>query len=267
MREKLYDVISSDDSKSKWSSVYDVFMMAVIAASLVPLALKEPSGAFQVLDKICVTIFVIDYFIRWLTADFYFDKRSAFSFIRYPFSVMAILDLVSILPSLTILNRGFKLLRLLRFFKALKVLRAFKILRYSKNAVIVMNVFKRQKNALGYVVALAIAYIIVCALVVFNVEPETFDSFFDAIYWATVSLTTMGYGDIYPVTTVGRIVTMVSSLFGIAIVALPAGIITAGYMDELRAISENKKENSKNGSQAKQQDTEDGVRENICEEL
>ena len=74
-------------------------------------------------------------------------------------------------------------------------------------------------------------------MVVFNVEPALFNSFFDAIYWATVSLTTMGYGDIYPVTEIGRVVTMISSIFGIAIVALPAGIITAGYMDELSNVA------------------------------
>lgn len=81
--------------------------------------------------------------------------------------------------------------------------------------------------------ALAAGYILLSALVIFNVEPDSFETFFDAVYWATVSLTTMGYGDIYPVTTIGRAVTMVSSMFGIAIVALPAGIVTAGYMNEL----------------------------------
>ena len=64
-------------------------------------------------------------------------------------------------------------------------------------------------------------------------EPDTFNDFFDAVYWATVSLTTVGYGDIYPVSSAGRIITMLSSLFGIAVIALPAGIITAGYMDKL----------------------------------
>ena len=81
------------------------------------------------------------------------------------------------------------------------------------------------------VCTLALGYIIVSALIVFNVEGDSFETFFEAIYWATVSLTTVGYGDIYPVTTAGRIITMISSIFGIAIVALPAGIITAGYMD------------------------------------
>ena len=72
------------------------------------------------------------------------------------------------------------------------------------------------------------------ALVIFNVEPDSFSSFFDAVYWATVSLTTVGYGDIYPVSVFGRIITMLSSILGIAIVALPAGIITAGYMTEIQ---------------------------------
>lgn len=76
-------------------------------------------------------------------------------------------------------------------------------------------------------------YIFVTALVMFNIEPDTFNSFFDAIYWATVSLTTVGYGDIYATSGIGKILTMISSLFGIAIVALPAGIITAGYMSEI----------------------------------
>lgn len=158
---------------------------------------------------------------------------------------MAIIDLISILPSLTVLSQGFKLLRLLRMFRALRVFRAFKLFRYSKNAQIIANIFKKQKGSLFYVLILALGYIVISALVVFNVEPDSFNTFFDAIYWATVSLTTMGYGDIYPVTEIGRIVTMISSLFGIAIVALPAGIITAGYMDELGSISK-KDENDSN---------------------
>ena len=84
---------------------------------------------------------------------------------------------------------------------------------------------------------LAVAYIIICALIIFNVEPDTFEDFFEAVYWATISLTTLGYGDIYPLSITGRIVTMLSSFIGIAIVALPSGIITAGYMEEIRKES------------------------------
>ena len=93
---------------------------------------------------------------------------------------------------------------------------------------------KNSKKSLGAVLALALGYIVVSALIIFNVEPDSFNSFFDAVYWATVSLTTVGYGDIYPVSVLGRIITMLSSILGIAIVALPAGIITAGYMKEIQ---------------------------------
>lgn len=84
---------------------------------------------------------------------------------------------------------------------------------------------------------IAIGYIFLTVLIVFNVEPDTFDSFFDAIYWACVSLTTVGYGDLYPVSTLGRAIAMFSSLVGIAIIALPAGIITGGYIDVMREES------------------------------
>ena len=124
-------------------------------------------------------------------------------------------------------------MRILRMVKAMRMFRIIKAVRYSKNLKILTNVFKNSKESLLAVFVFAIGYILVSALIVFNVEPQTFDSFFDAVYWATVSLTTIGYGDIYPVTIAGKIVTMVSSLLGIAIVALPAGIITAGYMKEI----------------------------------
>lgn len=237
MRKRLYEIISASNGNDKLSSVYDIFMMTVIIVSLVPLIFKQSFVAFEIIDKVCVGIFIVDYLLRWITADYKYSKNNAASFLRYPFSMTAIIDLISILPSLTILNQGFKLLRLLRMFRALRVFRAFKLFRYSKNAQIIANIFKKQKGPLSYVLILALGYIIISALVVFNVEPDSFNSFFDAIYWATVSLTTMGYGDIYPVTEIGRVVTMISSIFGIAIVALPAGIITAGYMDELSNVA------------------------------
>lgn len=243
MRKRIYEIISASSGQDRASMAYDIFMMAVIAVSLVPLIFKQTNPAFEIADKVCAGIFILDYILRWATADYKYPGPAARSFLRYPFSLMAIIDLISILPSLTVLNRGFKILRVFRMFRALRVFRSFKLFRYSKNAKIIANIFKKQKEPLGYVLLLAIGYIIISALIVFNVEPDSFNSFFDAVYWATVSLTTMGYGDIYPVTGIGRIVTMVSSVFGIAIVALPAGIITAGYMDELQKLAGDEREN------------------------
>jgi voltage-gated potassium channel len=171
--------------------------------------------------------------LRLITADYKLNK-GALSFVKYPFTPLAVIDLVSILPGLTVLNKGFKLLRLVRVARLFRVFRVFKAFRYSKNLIIIINVMKNAKSALLAVCTLAIGYILVSALIIFNVEPDSFETFFDAVYWATVSLTTVGYGDIYPVSVIGRIITMISSLFGIAVVALPAGIITAGYMKEIQ---------------------------------
>lgn len=227
MRKKLYSIIEPVDNGTKLSSIYDFIMMATIVISIVPLAFKETNLIFQWIDYITVGIFVLDYILRLFTADYKLNKSAA-SFFVYPITPMAIIDLLSILPSITVLNNGFRLLKLFRLLRTLKVLRAFKFLRYSKSFDIIASVFRKQKKVLSAVATMAVAYILISALVIYNVEPESFKTFFDAIYWATISLTTVGYGDIYPVTTIGRIVTMISSAFGIAIIALPSGVITAG---------------------------------------
>ena len=232
-RKRIYQIIEKAEDHDMLSAIYEYSMIIVIMVSLIPLAFKSRIPIFDLIDKVAVTIFIIDYALRWLTADYKFSDKSIRSFLKYPFSFMAIIDLLSILPSLSILNSSFKVLRVLRMIRAMRVLRAFKAMRYSKSFEIIGNVLKSSKESLIAVCVLAGGYILISALIIFNVEPDSFSTFFDAVYWATVSLTTVGYGDIYPVTTLGRIITMGSSVFGIAIVALPAGIITAGYMKEI----------------------------------
>ena len=211
MRKRLYEIIERPKDNDLASKIYDLAMMFIIFISLIPLAFKTEWYAFQILDKISVSVFIVDYLLRWATADYKYQKKSKIPFLKYPLSFMAIIDLLSILPSLTILNSVFKALRLFRLIRTFKVFRVFKTFRYSKNIQIILNVFRKSKDALIAVGTLAVGYILVSALVIFNIEPNSFDSFFDAVYWATVSLTTMGYGDIYPVTTSGRIITMISA--------------------------------------------------------
>ncbi len=237
MRKRIFEIIESSDDNGKISGIYDFIMMITIIVSIFPLAFKSTNTIFTIIDYITVSIFIIDYMLRLITADFKLNCKSPTSFILYIFTPMAIIDLISILPSLTILNSGFRLLKIFRLLRTAKVLRVLKFVRYSKSIEIIINVFKKEKNALSAVATLAVVYILISALVIFNVEPQSFDNFFDAIYWATVSLTTVGYGDIYPTSTIGRIVTMISSVFGIAIISLPSGIITGGYLE---AINSNK---------------------------
>ena len=242
MRRRIYEIIEVDNESDKLSKLYDYFMIIVIAASLVPLMIKNQSLELFVLDKVCAVIFIIDYILRLITADYKLkDKKNAF--IRYPFTFMAIVDLLSILPSLIPLSRemeGLRALKTFRLFRFMKVLRIIRFFRYSRSISRVSRVIRNSRESLIAVLSFAVLYIFVSALVVFNVEPDTFKNFFEALYWATVSLTTVGYGDIYPVSTVGRFITMLSSMFGVAIVALPAGVITAGYLKELDREAEDK---------------------------
>ena len=232
MRKTLFQIIEPHQQESFIEEAYDIFMIFVILSSLIPLTTKSHTGIFMWLDFVSTIIFVIDYVLRLVTADYKLEKGKL-SFFLYPFTFLALADLLCILPSLFLLNNSLRLFKILRM---LRILRVFKFIRYSKNIQILTNVLKKQKDSLMIVGLLAFGYIFISALIIFNVEPNTFPNFFDALYWATISLTTVGYGDIYAVSTTGKIITMISSFLGIAIVALPAGIITAGYMKEIKEL-------------------------------
>lgn len=232
MRKRILEIIEIGSEEDKASRAYDVFMMMVIIISIIPLWFHDTTQLFIIIDRVTVVVFIVDYLLRFVTADIKLGK-GVISFFLYPFSFMAIIDLFSILPSLTVLANGYRLLKIFRLFRTFKVFRVFKAFRYSKNISMVLNVFSKQKDSLMVVFGFAIAYVIISALVIFNAEPETFPTMYDAIYWATISLTTVGYGDVYATSGAGKFITMVSAVLGIAIVALPAGIIIAGYQDEL----------------------------------
>ena len=232
IRKTLFQIIEPHQKENAIEKAYDVFVFLTIIVSLIPLTTKSHTGIFMWLDFVSTIIFIIDYVLRLLTADYKLEKGKL-SFLLYPFTFLALADLLCILPSLFLLNNSLWLFKILRM---LRILRVFKFIRYSKNIQILTNVLKKQKDSLIIVGLLALGYIFISALIIFNVEPSTFPNFFDALYWATISLTTVGYGDIYAVSTTGKIITMISSFLGIAIVALPAGIITAGYMKEIKEL-------------------------------
>ena len=231
-RKTLFQIIEPHQKENAIEKAYDVFMFLTIIVSLIPLTTKSHTGIFMWLDFVSTVIFIIDYILRLLTTDYKLEKGKL-SFLLYPFTFMALADLLCILPSLFLLNNSLRLFKILRM---LRILRVFKFIRYSKNIQILTSVLKKQKDSLIVVGLLALGYIFISVLIIFNVEPSTFPNFFDALYWATISLTTVGYGDIYAVSTTEKIITMISSFLGIAIVALPAGIITAGYMKEIKEL-------------------------------
>lgn len=234
MRKKIYQLVHVYEGDLK-SVIYKYFMIFVILLSFFPLMIKTEVPAFKILDIWCLVIFFIDYILRWVTADYLFGDNSKKAFARYPFRAISIIDFLSIFAlfcSVLEWSVGLKTPEVLIVFRIIR------IFRYSKSIQIILQILKRSKKSLVAVGGFAIGYIVISAIIIFNVEPESFKSFFDAIYWATISLTTVGYGDIYPVTNLGRLVAMFSSFCGIAIVALPAGIVTAEYINSFKGNSD-----------------------------
>ena len=249
-RAKLLSIIepSYDKNTPFISHLYDIFMFLMIVISLIPLMYRGESLMFYLFEKISVSAFIIDYILRWITADIkYPEKKKWVAFVTYPFTVIAIIDLLSILPALGLLHRSLKALRVIRVFMLVRIIR---LVRYLKRIWTLLYVLKKERVVLLTVLAIAMFYIFATALIMYNVEmyrelPDgslVFESFLDALYWSTTTLTTIGYGDIYPVSDAGKIITIISSILGVAIIALPTGVITAGYLDELRKYRKDKED-------------------------
>ena len=238
IREKIFQIIEPRN-ENVTSRLYDWVMLLAIVIGLLPLMFREQPQIFWYFDFISGLCFIMDYLLRWITADSSLKYKGIKAFLIYPFTPMAIIDLLSILPTFNLLSPTFKVVRVSRL---LKILRVIKVVRYFESLEIVMAVIWKQRKILCTVLSMALFYIFITAMIMFNAEedinPETgeylFGNFFDAFYWAACTLTTVGYGDLYPVSDVGRVISIFSSIVGIAIIALPSGIITAGYMEELK---------------------------------
>lgn len=215
MRRKIYRLVLKSDKKSI-NYFYDVFISFIAVLSIVPLMFKRELPSFYMIERAAVIILAIDYVLRFAVSDYIIGKGKC-SFIIYPFTLGAVVDIVSILP----------------FGKIFRVFRIFKMLRYMDFFLYIVNVYKKVKRVLFTVLLIAVCYIFITALFMFCAEGNNFNCFFDALYWATTALTTVGYGDIYPKTAAGRLISMITSVFGIAVIALPSGIITANIIREL----------------------------------
>ncbi len=229
-KRRVYEVIEVSSIGDKSSRAYDVLMTTAIIVSLIPMTLKKDNIFTFWIEIVGTLVFVIDYCARVYTADYKMGYKSYKAYIAYILTPLAIFDFLAILPVIYLFTPVSSMIGLLRLFRAF---RAVKLVRYSKTMVIIANVIRKVKKQLMAVLLLITVYIFMSAMLIFQLEPALFDNFFDALYWATISITTIGYGDISPTTDVGRFITMISALVGVAVIALPSGIITAAYMNEI----------------------------------
>ncbi len=229
-KRRIYEVLEVSKFGDKSSRAYDELMTVAIIVGLIPMMLKKETTYTYWIEILTSFIFLTDYIARVYTADYKMGYKSYKAYIAYLFTPLAIFDFLSILPVIYLFTPVSSMIGLLRLFR---IFRALKLIRYSKTMIIIANVIRKVKSQLMAVLILIIVYIFVSAMLIFQLEPNLFNNFFDALYWATISITTIGYGDISPVTPIGRLITMCSALVGVAVIALPSGIITAAYMTEI----------------------------------
>tara|TARA_B100000073_G_scaffold348242_2_gene365920 strand:- start:1465 stop:2229 length:765 start_codon:yes stop_codon:yes gene_type:complete len=192
---------------------------------------------FRIANVAVALLFALEYALRLWSCVERPEYAGKFGRIRFMFSFIAIIDLIAFLPALIFV--GAFNVYWLRIFRALRILSFLKLGRYSNSLAIVLGSLKKSWRELVVTFGVAAFFLYLSAVLLYFIEhaqqPEAFGSIPRAMWWAVATLTTVGYGDVYPITVGGRICAGVISLIGVAIVALPAGILAGGFIEEYKA--------------------------------
>ena len=257
-RLTLRDVVQKTDTAAgRW---FDGCVLLLIVASVVPMSMSTIRGlppmwlpAIVVAEYVFIVLFTVEYVLRIATA----DRKW-----RYILSFYGILDLVALLSFYTALAWGGMMdLRAVRALRLLRIFRVFQVPRYNAAMLRIGRAMKYARDEAMVFLFATILLLYIAAMGIHHFEsqaqPEKFDSVFHSLWWAVVTLTTVGYGDAYPITLGGRVWTFMVLLLGMAIVAVPAGLIATGLA---RAIEEERREKEE-GVEQKEGEREAGPRE------
>jgi voltage-gated potassium channel len=188
-----------------------------------------------------IVIFTVEYLLRVWTAPLKFPN-SNIPCLRYIVSFMAVIDLCAILPFYLpfVINVDLRFMRILRLFRLLRIL---KLNRYNNSLDLIGRVFKNEKEKILMTIFITILMLLLASSAMYYIEnavqPDKFPNILATLWWAVATLTTVGYGDVYPVTVLGKMLSGVIAILGIGLVALPSGIISSGLIQE---VSNEKKE-------------------------
>lgn len=244
MKSKIFKIISADDEGYLPSKIFDIIIMILIVESIVSVVLSTFSGIpasinnlIGYIETFSIIVFTLEYILRIWTSDLLFPNMGKIkSRIRYIFSFMALVDLIAILPFYIPFITNVDL-RMLRLFRLIRMIRIFKLNRYTTSLAIIGNVLGRKKDQLISSIFVVFILMLISSILMYyfehDAQPEVFENAFSGLWWAIATLTTVGYGDIYPVTVMGKVISAVIALLGIGMVAVPTGIISAGFSEEL----------------------------------
>lgn len=244
IKRRIYEIIEVSRDGDRSSRVFDRFILFLIIINVLAIILESFNSLyaqygswFLNLELVSVVIFSIEYLARIWTANLkYPEIRNISGIVKHAKTPLAIIDLLAILPFYlpAILPVDLRVIRLLRLCRLLRV---FKISRYSSALQIIGKVIKREKDQLAMTFLVTSILLLLAATLMYHAEnaiqPDSFPNIIASFWWAVATLTTVGYGDVYPVTATGKILSAIVAILGIGIVALPTGILASGFMKEL----------------------------------
>ncbi|MCW8889513.1 MAG: ion transporter [Sedimenticola sp.] len=243
IKQRIWEIVEPAKTGDHFSHYFDIGLMLLIILNVLAVILEsvksieDQFGLYLTLFEVfSVMIFTLEYLARiWTCTTLERYAHPLFGRLRFSFRPLVIVDLLAILP-FYLPFFGIDL-RVVRAFRLFRIIRIFKLGRYSKAFQMLGNVLINKKEEMTITIVALFFLIIISASLMYHAEnaaqPEQFSSIPATIWWSVVTLTTVGYGDVYPVTIFGKVIAGIISILGIGMVALPAGIISAGFVEEM----------------------------------
>ncbi|MEO6668957.1 MAG: ion transporter [Ferruginibacter sp.] len=250
-KHKVHILLHPELGETHWDKIINWFIIILIVLNVTVVILETVPSLhakygvfFHYFDLVSVIIFSVEYLLRvWSCNHDPRYKHTFYGRLKYIVSTDALIDLIAILPFYVHIAIGLDL-RVLRILRLLRFLRLFRLTAYMKSAKMVKNVFVNRANELKLSLVLICFLIIIASCLLYfaehNAQPSVFTSIPATFWWSIVTVTSVGYGDMVPITVLGKALTAIITLTGLAIFALPAGIITAGFLEEIRNMKEKK---------------------------
>ncbi len=250
IKRRAFEIVSIGYTGDFLSKLFDIWITAAILANLVIVIAETYTlpvrvlAVMRVIEVITVVGFTIEYVVRVWTADLlYPGVTPAKARVKYIFSFYGIIDLVSFLPFYlpVMFPRGIVAFRMLR---VIRILRLFRITPYYDALNVIGDVLRRKRDQILSSVFIILILMVASSVFMYGLEheaqPEVFENAFSGIWWSVSTLLTVGYGDIYPVTLAGRVFGIIITFLGVGMVAIPTGILSAGFVEQYQILKESK---------------------------
>ena len=241
MKKRIWEILETHEPDDRVSKYFDFFVILLVTLNVAAFILEtekdiynEYNQFFEIFELVAVVIFTIEYLLRLITCNSDPEYKSKYGRIKYLFTPLAIVDFLAIAPYfITALAIDSRIFRILRLFRILRILQSF---RYSKALNRLLLVIEARSQEL-----ISSVFLLLCLLTItstgiyfteYEAQPEKFSSILSSMWWSVATLTTVGYGDVYPITALGKLFGSLSAVFGVGLFAIPTGILASGFSSD-----------------------------------